>query len=139
MKGISPLVASVLLIAITMTIAGAIAYWASNFVSQQIRGFENQTVASECNFADFSIYSCSYNSTTSNITLILENIRNVELRDLAIQVIYPNGTISTIPLNETLPVAPFNLKSFRFFASPDYSKIKITTHCPTVTKESLCK
>jgi flagellin-like protein len=139
MKGISPLVASVLLIAVTMTIAGAVAYWASSFVGQQTKMFENQTVTSECNFADFSVYSCTYNSTTLNMTLILENIRSVELKNLTAQVIFPNGTISIIPLNDSLPTAPFNLKSFRFSSAPDYSKIKITTHCPTITKESSCK
>ena len=36
MKGISPIVAAVLLIAITMTIAGGLALWATKLVGQQL-------------------------------------------------------------------------------------------------------
>ena len=38
-KAVSPLVAAVLLIAVTMTIAGMLAYWASGFVRQQTEPF----------------------------------------------------------------------------------------------------
>ena len=41
-KGISPLVATVLLIAVTMTLAGIIAFWGSSFVRTSLPT-ENQT------------------------------------------------------------------------------------------------
>ena len=56
-KAVSPLVAAVLLIAVTMTIAGMLAYWASGFVRLQTETFSNQSVVSKCNFADFKVYS----------------------------------------------------------------------------------
>jgi flagellin-like protein len=89
-KGISPLVASVLLIAATMSIAGILAYWASSFVSKQTETFENQTVTSECNYADFKIYSCSYNSSSRRLTMILENTRDVTLKNLNVFIFYSN-------------------------------------------------
>ncbi len=58
--GISPLVAAVLLIAVTMTIAGLLAYWATSFVRTSLP--ETNRTEAECRLADFSIYFCSYNS-----------------------------------------------------------------------------
>ncbi|MBI2547246.1 MAG: hypothetical protein HYW23_02255 [Candidatus Aenigmarchaeota archaeon] len=60
MKGISPIVASVLLIAITMTIAGVLAYWSSTFVSNTLPG-ENTTTA-QCRLAQFEFLLCNYNT-----------------------------------------------------------------------------
>jgi len=136
MKGISPLVATVLLIAVTMTIAGMLAYWASSFVKTQTGQFENQTTT-ECKFADFRFYACSYNSTSQQMKFILENFRTVTLRDLVAYLIYQNGSVTTYQLNETLPGGA--MKGFTINdVSPDYSSIKIKTHCPEVSAESRC-
>ena len=45
MKGISPLIATVLLIAFTMAIAGMMATWATGFVQKQIASADNSSVA----------------------------------------------------------------------------------------------
>lgn len=137
-KAISPLVAAVLLIAVTMTIAGMLAYWASSFVRQQTETFQNQTIAGECNFADFRVYLCSYNSTTQSISLILNNVANVELRNLTAQIIYANNTIDNKPLTGSLPANI--LKSFSISGvSPDYSSLTIRTHCPQLSVSSACR
>lgn len=138
MKGISPLVAAVLLIAVTMTIAGMLAYWASSFVRTQTEQFENQTLTTECNFAGFKIYGCSYNSTSQEMTFILENFRSVTLRDLEAYIIYKNKTIANITLNGTLEAG--TMRSFRITGvSPDYNSLIIKTHCPDVTAEGTCR
>jgi flagellin-like protein len=138
MKGISPLVATVLLIAVTMTIAGMLAYWASSFVKTQTSQFENQTLASECKFAEFRFYNCNYNSTSQQMTFVLENFRSVTLKDLVAFIVYQNGTVANYSLNATLPG-----NSMRGFTisnvSPDYSSITIKTHCPEVDARSACK
>lgn len=135
--GISPLVAAVLLIAVTMTIAGLLAYWSTSFVRTSLPEI-NQTEA-ECRFADFSIYSCVYDNTTQKATLILENFKNVELRSLKAFIIFPNSTVSSpFIINGTLPAGGM-LKSFQVDGvGGDFSKIMITTHCPEVSKEKAC-
>ena len=131
-KGISPLVASVLLIAITMTLAGAIAYWASSFVSTTL-----PTISGECNIASFKIFSCRYNST-SGISMILQNLANVELKNLTLFVIYSNNSVQSISLNDTLKQN--DLKSFSVSGiSSDYSIITVRTHCPQITESNGCK
>jgi flagellin-like protein len=45
-KGISPVIATVLLIAVTMTIAGLMSVWATGFVNQKMDEVKNQTTIS---------------------------------------------------------------------------------------------
>lgn len=132
MKGISPLIATVLLVAITMTIAGLLAYWASSFVTTKTEEAEK----TECVQASFRIYSCSYNSTTKQLSFILKNDGNVELKNLTAYVLYPNATVIGYDLNDTLPALV--LKSFNVSASEDYSSIVVRTHCANVYASSKC-
>jgi len=137
-KGISPLVAAVLLIAATMSIAGILAYWASSFVRTQTEAFQNQSVTTECNFADFKIYSCNYNTTSQKISMILENLRDVEMKELNVFIFYTNGSVSSpIPLNDTL--APKQFKSFFITQVTDFPSLTIKTQCPDISKSSLCR
>lgn len=138
-KGISPLVAAVLLIAITMTIAGIIAFWTSQFVRRQVEEFEEEAEMRECQFANFEVFACSYNSTSKNITLILRNIKDIELKNLTGFVIYGNGSI--------LPEEGYSLGNLKgriiktFImdnVAPDYEEILITTHCPGVDRRTTC-
>lgn len=137
MKGISPIVAAVLLIAITMTIAGVLAYWSATFVGKQLPESETET---QCKLANFDFFSCKYNATTRNITFSLTNRMTVELKDLTAFVNYPNGSVSSgISLNGTLKTGTEAIKSFSVSdVSSDFSSILIKTHCPNVEASSTC-
>lgn len=136
MKGISPIVASVLLIAITMTIAGVLAYWSSTFVSTSLPT-ENSTMA-KCRVAQFEFLNCKYNSTAQTIIFSLNNVRTVDLGNVTAYVEYSNGTVSsTIPLNQTLPAN--TIKGFSISSvSPDFSKLLVKTNCPDIDKSTEC-
>lgn len=137
-KGISPLVAAVLLIAVTMTIAGVLAYWATTFVRTQTAAFQNESIASACSFANLAAHSCSYNTNASQINLILDNIGRIELRDMVVQVIYENNSVSDHSLNGTLPGNL--LRSYTFTGvSSDYRSVVVKTNCPTATVELACR
>lgn len=137
MKGISPLVAAVLLIAVTMSIAGVLAYWSSQFVSKSLPEV-NQSTA-QCKFTNFVIYNCVYNSTATRLSLTLNNIQQVEIRDLIFYLSFSNGTLSSgTKLNETL--APGEFRSYSVSSLPnDFSKVIVTTQfCPEISKETSC-
>ncbi len=137
LKAISPLVAAVLLIAVTMTIAGVLAYWASGFVKSQTALFENQTVATECNLADFVVHRCSYNNNTATLNLVLNNLRSIDLRQIVAQVVYPNETIRNEPFNETLVGG--RLQSYKISnVDNTYKEIVIRTHCPNILISTKC-
>lgn len=140
-KGISPLVASVLLIAITMSIAGMLAYWASTYVSTALPG-KNQT-SQECNFMDFIIEDCKYDSSAGSLRIIVKNIRTVTINGLNLQIFYPNGTISP-PIVLKDKISPGELKGFlldqsQTNISSDFSKISLTSiECPDKSREDYC-
>jgi len=79
-KGISPLVAVIMLIAFTMIIAGILAGWATRFATEQRANLEL------CVRANMIIRSASY--ANSNVTLMLHNAGTVPLRGFNVQVTY---------------------------------------------------
>ncbi|MEM7825426.1 MAG: archaellin/type IV pilin N-terminal domain-containing protein [Candidatus Aenigmatarchaeota archaeon] len=142
-KGLSPLVAAVLLIGATMVIATILTYWASNFIRSSLSGLENQTY-SQCIYADFKVYSCRIvNSTPTkgNITMILKNTMGVELRNLTATVFYSEASKEPIK-NYNIPDNVLPANNYKFFNIVDvdlpFNKLVITTNCPNVEAESSC-
>ena len=108
--------------------------------SQGTELITSPSIPSECNFANFEVFACSYNPSTQTISLILQNMRKVSLKNLRVFVKYENESI--IPSQGYfLGELPANsLKSFKIGPiSADYREIVIKTHCPTVTKTIHCK
>jgi len=138
LKGISPLIAAVLLIAVTMTIAGVLAYWASTFVQSGLQQSANQTVATECNFGNFVVNACSYNAATSKMTFILDNIGTVHLSNITVFVVYPDNTLNSTSVAGDLPSG--TLRSYSVDAvAGGFSTVRIRTQCPNVDEETTCR
>ncbi len=137
-KGISPLIATVLVIAITMTLAGIISFWTTSFVRKQVQEFEKETEARECQFANFRVFKCSYDEANGKISLILENIKNVDLKNVTAFIIYANGSV--LPEEGYLlgELKGNTLKTFEIQNVSAFSSILITTHCPSVRVETTC-
>lgn len=135
MKAISPLIAAVLLIAITLTLAGMIAFWAAAFVRQRVEVLENRTLQ-ECLDADFSIYSCRYDNATQELIIILNNLRGVDLHDITFWIFYPDR-IELRPTNQTLPGLQY--KSFGLAnVSGGFDVIAVRSHCPELEERTTC-
>ncbi len=137
-KGISPLVATVLLIAITMTIAGGLAFFASSIVNSKLSESANQTIATSCQFVRFQVYACSYNSANSQLNVILNNIGTVDYTNATVTIIYPNNTITTYNLNDSVPSGI--LKSFVISGvSSGYNAVLFKSlSCPDVSVQGSC-
>ncbi|MEM5869835.1 MAG: archaellin/type IV pilin N-terminal domain-containing protein [Candidatus Aenigmatarchaeota archaeon] len=140
MKGISPLVASVLLIAITMSVAGILAFWVSSYTSSTLPKM-NRT--EECRFSNFEIWSCTIDKSTGTLTFVLHNIGQYEILDLTAYVATTDNTISPmVKLNSSLLVGEY--KSFSLTNSSTnvpaekFSKLIIATSCPDLSRESFC-
>lgn len=140
-KGISPLVAAVLLIAATMSIATVLTYWASTFVRVSLPPTANETYG-QCLAADFDIYSCSKTSNTTteaNISMVLYNKYAVELKNLTIFAFKIDGTVNSSSPKPDNSLPGNTYKGFTATVAWEYNKIAITTHCPTLTKEHPCQ
>jgi flagellin-like protein len=123
-KGISPLVATVLLIAVTMTIAGVLAYWASGFVASSLP-------TSSCAVARFTIQSKSYDILDQKMVLFIQNNGPVDLVITNITFGYADGTIDTRNISERLPSA--SLKSVVLEnVTSNYILCSIYSDCPNV-------
>ena len=81
-KGISPLVAVIMLIAFTMIVAGILAGWATRFATEQ------RSMLEKCVRANIVIKKAIYDSVGGNINLMLYNAGTVPLKDFQVQVTY---------------------------------------------------
>jgi len=101
MKGISPLVASVLLIAITMSVAGILAFWVSSYTSQTLP--KTNRTEEECRFSNLEIWSCNLNTQTGKVTFTLHNIGLYDIGDLKVFVVLNDNTVTPpVSLDGTL-------------------------------------
>ncbi len=139
-KAISPLVAAVLLVAITMTIAGMLAFWASTFIKTQTETFENQTQQTKCSFASIDIFDCSYDTSSGTLTLVLQNTGGIALQNLTANVIYSDKTTTSHILEGKLGLA--EIKSFQVSLAPNKSISQVivgSAECPNMpTASSRC-
>jgi flagellin-like protein len=81
-KGISPLVAVIMLIAFTMIVAGILAGWATRFATEQ------RSMLEKCVRANIVIKKAIYDSVNGNLNLMLYNAGTVPLEDFQVQVTY---------------------------------------------------
>ena len=90
-KGISPLIAAVLLIAFTLAIAGIMATWATTFVRQKTASISSQT---EC-IGSLDAEIKSFNSATGVIGLVVRNLKtSINLTDITIGIEYSSAPYS---------------------------------------------
>jgi flagellin-like protein len=86
MKGISPVIAAVLLIAISVAVGVMISSWITHWVSSRTTHASSACVTS----TNYKIDSATFDSSTDNLTLVITNLGNVELYGFDVQIL--NGT-----------------------------------------------
>lgn len=85
LKGISPLVATILLIAFTLIVAGILAGWATQFASSK------QQQINQCLDAMLYIQRASYDSATDDLSIVVYNAGKVDL-NFFLLLSYANAT-----------------------------------------------
>jgi flagellin-like protein len=88
-KGISPLIAVIMLIAFTMIVAGILAGWATTFVTQQREELQF------CARAQLLIQNANYNDTTHNLVVAMFNTGDVPLKGFVARMTYANNTVAS--------------------------------------------
>jgi|YelNatPaOPRAMG01_1025707.scaffolds.fasta_scaffold129062_2 flagellin-like protein len=94
-KGISPLIATIMLIAFTMVVAGILAGWATQFVTQ------SRTELQFCARAQLLIQRAFYDKNSGNLTLSIFNTGDVPLKGFSVRLIYQNESVDVEKFNET--------------------------------------
>jgi flagellin-like protein len=135
MKGISPLIASVLLIAITMTLAAILASFVSSYTRQQLTAMP-ACVGGTMGFST-SAYPKWDDDTAKTITAVME-VDNVELNDFSFEVLLKNDTVLSSDDANKVTIAAGStgtIKSgvFTGIYLANISKVRVIAgNCPTV-------
>lgn len=92
-KGVSPLIASVLLVSITLAVIYLVSNWALSFASKET-GIIQQGSDTEiqCSSAGLAIDNVSYNCTSGKFSLEAYNSGSKDLTDFRIQVLLTNAS-----------------------------------------------
>ena len=137
MKGISPLVATVLLIALTVGIGGVIGFWLTGFTqtSTQIVAQQGQ-LQIICQNGAIDVVNLKY--CNNNITGTVRNNGRIALGNITVQVIFNNASQVNLALNDSsgsyLALKPGVVFAFnQSIGSTNYNKIFISTNCSGVT------
>lgn len=100
-KGISPIIASVLLVAVSLSVVGVFSGWAPELIQSLTDQTSNQTEQRlQCDQASIEIISAYYDSNT---TVSMRNRGNIELGDVTLVAFDERDTIqgqSNITLSE---------------------------------------
>ena len=105
-KGISPVIASVLLIGITVAIGVMLSSWITHWISNK-----TQDISSACaTSTNYKIDSVIYSAATKNMTIMLTNMGSVELYGFSVQIM--NGT----------EVIVYNYTDTKFKISPNITQ-----------------
>ncbi|MCX6821688.1 MAG: hypothetical protein NTW30_02810 [Candidatus Aenigmarchaeota archaeon] len=137
-KGLSPIVAAVILIAATMSLAGILTFWTTSFISNKLNQSSTVNDETNCLGAEFKLRPESkYDNGT--LFLIVENIRAVDLKLENLYLFYPDtGVDPPVPLNsfelnkgEIKSLSPLDDVTIR----DGFTGGKIKTNCPTASLE----
>jgi flagellin-like protein len=150
MKGLSPLVASVLLIAFTVGVGGLISVWISGFTQTQ-----SQIVSKEgehqilCSNGAIDLSNLKY--CNNNISGIIKNNGRITIGNITLQTVFLNGSSMSHALNDTgtggssagnyLALRAGQIFSFNVSIGGDssarYDKLWTYTNCSTVNDLSI--
>ncbi len=130
-KGLSPIVAAVILIAATMSIAGILTFWTTSFITKKLNESSSVNSETSCLGAEFKLNSASFNNGT--LYLRLDNRRNIDLTLENLYLFYSGNRMETVPLssfllkgNEIKQLPPI------LDVEPGFVSGKIKTNCPEI-------
>ncbi|HIQ50007.1 MAG TPA: hypothetical protein EYH56_02310 [Nanoarchaeota archaeon] len=91
-KGISPLIAVVLLIAATVTVAAILANWARSYVGGEVTEFRSKVEKFECLYGAISLISDEYPKIVNDRIVAMIEVAGVPLGNFTFEVIYNDPT-----------------------------------------------
>jgi len=131
-KGISPLIAEVLLIGFTVAVASLVILWATSFTRTTTSRIGSQAdIQAACMNAGIDFFgTVTYNTSSQTISGYIKNTGNVPLGNISFQVI--NSTsISNFP-NQITELLPQNIQYFSLSGvNPNFITLYVYTNCTT--------
>lgn len=133
-KGISPFIASVLLIAFVVAVGGVYSGWFQSFINT-ITGTvkERETVRVECIYGGIALDDVKYNTTSNSTSGTIENTDIIPLGNIDLEIFYDNATREEKDLN--MELEPGEKDTFNVSVDRNYDKIRVYTNCSNVDNE----
>jgi flagellin-like protein len=145
MKGISPIIAVVLLIAFTIVVGGILLLWSRGFVEKPlVETGEKAREEVECAHAFLYLRDLKFCNGTLEGSIL--NMGTIKLKNITIQVVHSAPSIpSEFPLclveNKIINCTIANLsidinEKYKFsINTSDVEEVRITSHCPGIIHE----
>jgi flagellin-like protein len=137
-KGVSPFIASVVLIALAVTVAGVFSAWLTSFTKETAKEVEKHSEKRViCSYGGIALEDLKYNKTTGNFSGKVENIDIIPLGNIDLEIFYGDDTRGKIDLNLTLEPGEkdvFNIDVLKMNTTA-YNKIRVITNCSNVYDE----
>jgi len=149
-KGVSPLIATILLLLVAMGIGALVWGFMQEYTteqtstaattSQELADCSTSTAATtsqelaDCSKASFKILSCSYESANSIVRVKLENTGSIDINDFWVNVQYSDGSASQIKDGNDLLAGAFGVIAGTATAAP--STVKVQSYSCSGVKDS---
>jgi flagellin-like protein len=133
-KGISPIIASVLLIALVIATAGIYSGWFTNFIktiTSMIKETEEKRIT--CTYGGISLSHLEFNTSYHNLTGEIDNTDIIVLGNIDLEIFYDNSTKEEKDLDKVLE--PGEKDVFNVGVDANYEKIRVITNCSNVYDE----
>lgn len=138
-KGISPFIASVVLIAVAVAVAGVFSTWLTGFTketAEEVGKHSEKRVT--CSYGGIALEDLEYNKTTGSFRGKVENIDIIPLGNIDLEIFYGDDTREKVELNMTLEPGERNVFSVAVskMNTTAYERIRVITNCSNVYDEA---
>ena len=149
-KGVSPIIATVLLIAFTVGVAGIVSVWLTTFAKTSTENVEKESKEElTCVYGGIALSSLKF--ANGNISGNIENTRQISIGSITLQIVYSNASINTTTLclagsravwcpTANLSLTPREIASFNVSSGTgsksDITKLRVYTNCSSVFDEA---
>lgn len=134
-KGISPFIATVILIALAVTVASVFSGWLTSFTKETTEEVgERSKRRVICSYGGIALSDLEYNTTSGNLTGRIENIDIIPLGNIDLEIFYDNATKEKKELNKALE--PGEMDVFNVAIDDNYERIRVITNCSDVSDEA---
>ncbi|MBN2422194.1 hypothetical protein JXB41_03120 [Candidatus Woesearchaeota archaeon] len=142
-KGVSPLIATVLLIAFSVALGAVVMSWGRSFITSQTESVEGESSKQmRCSldilldWVEINGYDqvCFINNTGTNATLrmIVDNIGNEEIIGIKVQLVEADGDVSNYDDNTKVSSGFAQKYEFNLGARSDFSGISFASLIPKI-------
>lgn len=138
-KGVSPFIATVLLIAFAIAVAAIFGGWLSSFTqttTEEVQKRSEKRVT--CNYGGIALEDLDYNKTTANFSGKVENTDIIVLGNIDFEIFYADASRTKLDLNITLLSGEKNTfnENVTKMNTTSYDKIRVITNCSNVYDEA---